>query len=63
VKDDPDSEPDKCFSYEGPARDFEHEIRMRDDDVAALLDEKVVEIANDVRCDFNAEILIIDIVL
>ena len=37
-------------------------MRMRDDDVAALLDEKVMEIANDVQCDFTAEILMIEIV-
>ena len=62
VKDDPDVEPDERFTYEGDAREFIHEMRMRDDDVAALLDEKVMEIANDVQCDFTAEILMIDIV-
>ncbi len=63
VKADPDAEPDERFTYEGTASDFVHELRMRDDDVAAILDEKIMEVADNIRCDYNAKTLEIDILI
>ena len=63
VKADPDAEPDERFTYEGIARDFVHELRMRDDDVAAILDEKIMEVADNIHCDYNAKTLEIDILI
>lgn len=61
VKADPDAEPDERFTYEGAAKEFEHELRMRDDDVASILDERIMMIADDILCDYDAETLEIEI--
>lgn len=61
VKDDPDAEPDARFTYVGAAREFEREMRMRDDDVSAILDEQIMQIADNILCDYKAETMEIEI--
>ena len=57
VKNDPDAEPDARYTYEGAARNFYDEMLKRDNDVLDILDEKIMQVADDIRCDFNAETL------
>jgi len=61
VKADPDAEPNERFTYEGPAEEFWHEMRMRGDEIAAILDEKVMQIAEEILCDYQEKVLTIDI--
>ncbi|CDD53411.1 unknown [Ruminococcus sp. CAG:379] len=61
VKADPDAEPNERFTYEGPAEEFWHEMRMRGDEIAAILDEKVMQIAEEILCDYHEKVLTIDI--
>ena len=61
VKADPDAEPDERFTYEGAAREFEREMRMRDDEIAAVLDEPIMQIADNIRCDYKAQTMEIEI--
>ena len=63
VKVDPDAEPDECFTYEGTARDFISDMRLRDPDVADVLDEKIMAVADDILCDFAAKTMEIDILI
>lgn len=63
VKDDPDAEPDQRFTFEGAARDFEANMRQREDGVAAILDEQIMMIAEDILCDYKAKTMEIDILL
>lgn len=57
VKADPDAEPDERFTYEGSAKEFWHEMRMRDDEVTAILDEKIMQIADKIFCNYHKKIL------
>ena len=63
VKADPDAEPDQRFTYEGTARDFISDMRLRDPDVADVLDEKIIVVADDIRCDFTAQTMEINILI
>ena len=63
VKADPDAEPDERFTYEGTARDFISDMRLRDPDVADVLDEKIMVVADDIRCDFTAQTMEIYILI
>lgn len=61
VRDDPDAEPDERFTFEGFAEFFEEDMRSRDAEIAAVLDERIMDIADDIRVDYDAKILEIDI--
>lgn len=61
VQNDPDAEPDERFTFEGFAEYFEETMLSRDAKVAAILDERIMSIADDIRVDYNAKVLEIDI--
>ena len=61
VQDDPDAEPDERFTFEGFAEYFEETMRSRDAKVSAILDERIMSIADDIRVDYDAKVLEIDI--
>ncbi len=61
VQDDPDAEPDERFTFEGFSEYFEETMRSRDAEVAAILDERIMSIADDIRVDYDAKVLEIDI--
>ena len=63
LKADPDAEPDERFTYEGTARDFISDMRLRDPDVADVLDEKIMAVADDIRCDFTTQTMEIYILI
>ena len=63
VLDDPDAEPDERFTYEGTVRDFISDMRLRDPDVADVLDAKIMAVADDIRCDFTAQTMEIYILI
>ncbi len=63
VKADPDAEPDERFTYEGAARDFISDMRLRDPDVADVLDEMLMAAADNIRCDFAAKSMEIGILI
>lgn len=63
VKEDPDAEPDERFTFDGDARDFEEEMRSREDDVIdTILDEPIMMIADDILCDYDENTLDIYII-
>ena len=61
VKADPDAEPDERFTFEGFAEYFLEDMRSRAAEIAAVLDERIMGIADDIRVDYNAKLLEIDI--
>lgn len=61
VRDDPDAEPDERFTFEGFVEFFEEDMRSRDAEIAAVLDERIMDIADDIRVDYDTKILEIDI--
>ena len=63
VKADPDAAPDERFNYEGAARDFISDMRLCDPDVADVLDEKIMAVADDILCDFAAKTMEISILI
>lgn len=62
LKADPDAEPDERFTYDGPAKEFWYVMRMRDEEIAAILDEKIMQIADEIFCDYHEKILEIYII-
>lgn len=61
VRNDPDAEPDERFTFEGFAESFKESMRSRDAEVSAILDERIMSIADDIRVDYDAKVLEIDI--
>ena len=61
VRDDPDAEPDERFTFEGYAEYFLEDMRSRAAEIAAILDERIMTIADDIRVDYDAKVLEIDI--
>lgn len=61
VREDPDAEPDERFTFDGFAEYFLEDMRGRSPEIAAVLDEKIMMIADDIRVDYDAKILEIEI--